>query len=321
MTNISLVVIADPAAPYLAPLSSFPPGVQSVVTDNLEQLQAVIPQANAILYASFSPVLGQILPLAHRVRWIHVLWTGVDGVLTPQMMKHPAVLTNGRGVFKGPLADWVAAVMLHFAFDFRRVIRQQEQRIWEPFIGNTLKGSTLGIVGYGSIGSAVAARARSFGMKIIASRRRLELFQGDKLVDQGYGPGQLKELMAASDYVLLVTPLTAETRGMVGEAEIAAMKPSGILINIARGPVLDESALIGALEAHRIRGAALDVFNTEPLPTSHPFWQMSNVLLSPHTADRVDGFLGPAFACFFENLDRFTHGQELRNVVDKNSGY
>src|SRR6516165_8931975 len=171
MTNISLVVIADPAAPYLAPLSSFPPGVQSVVTDNLEQLQAVIPQANAILYASFSPVLGQILPLAHRVRWIHVLWTGVDGVLTPQMMKHPAVLTNGRGVFKGPLADWVAAVMLHFAFDFRRVIRQQEQRIWEPFIGNTLKGSTLGIVGYGSIGSAVAARARSFGMKIIASRR------------------------------------------------------------------------------------------------------------------------------------------------------
>jgi len=321
MTNISLAVIADPAAPYVAPLSSLPPGIQVDVTDNLVQLQAVIPQSDAILYASFSPVLSQILPLAHRVRWIHVLWTGVDGVLTPEMMNHPGVLTNGRGVFKGPLADWVAAVMLYFAFDFRRIVRQQEQRIWEPFIGNTLKDRTLGIVGYGSIGGAVAARARSFGMKVIASRRRPELFQGDKLVDQGYGPGQLKELMAASDYVVLVTPLTAETRGMVGEAEIAAMKPSGILINIAHGPVLDESALIGALETHRIRGAALDVFNTEPLPTLHPFWQMSNVLLSPHTADRVDGFLGPAFECFFENLDRFTHGLELRNVVDKISGY
>jgi phosphoglycerate dehydrogenase-like enzyme len=224
-------------------------------------------------------------------------------------------------VFKGPLADWVVAVMLYFAFDFPRLIRQQEQRVWEPFVSSTLKDRVLGIVGYGSIGSAVAERARLFGMKIIASRRRPELFQGDSLVDQGYGPRHLKELIAASDYVLLTTPLTAETRGLIGEAEIAAMKPSGILMNIARGPVLDESALIRALEDRRIRGAALDVFNTEPLPASHPFWQMSNVLLSPHTADRVDGFLGPAFDCFFENLDRFIHGQMLQHVVDKDSGY
>lgn len=321
MPNISLVVIADPAAPYLASLSSLPPGVSFVVNDNLEQLKAVVPLADAICYASFSPVLPQILPLANRVRWIHVLWTGVDVLLTPEMINHPAVLTNGRGVFKGPLADWVVAVMLYFAFDFRRVIRQQEQRHWEPFIAGTLKDHVLGIVGYGSIGSAVAAKARDFGMKIIASRRRPELFKGDSHVDQGYGPGRLKELMAESDYVLVVTPLTAETRGMVGEAEIAAMKASGVLINIARGPVVDESALIGALETHRIRGAALDVFNTEPLPPEHPFWQMPDVLLSPHTADRVDGFMLPAFECFFDNLDRFIRGRPLRQVVDKNSGY
>jgi phosphoglycerate dehydrogenase-like enzyme len=321
MSNISLVVIADPAQPFLAPISGIRKDIQVVVTDDLEQLKGVIPQADALLYAGFSPVLRQILPLAQRVRWIHVLWTGVDGVLTPEMMKHTASLTNGRGVFKGPLADWVTTVMLYFAFDFPRLIRQQEQRVWEPFVSNTLKDRVLGIVGYGSIGSAVAARARLFGMKIVASRRRPELFQGDSLVDRGYGPGHLKELMAASDYVLLTTPLTAETRGMVGEAEIAAMKPSGIFMNIARGPVLDESALIRALEDRRIRGAALDVFNTEPLPSAHPFWGMSNVLLSPHTADRVDGFLAPAFDCFFENLDRFIHGQTLQHVVDKNSGY
>ncbi|HEY2382466.1 MAG TPA: D-2-hydroxyacid dehydrogenase, partial [Terriglobia bacterium] len=304
MPNISLVVIADPSSPYLGPLSRMPADLQLTVTDNLEQLKTIIPTADAILYASFSPALVQILPMANRVRWIHVLWTGVDALLTPDMLNHPAVLTNGRGVFSKPLADWVAAVMLFFAFDFRRVIRQQEARLWEPFISNGIEGRTLGIVGYGSIGRAVAARIRPFGVKIAALRRRPELFQGDSLVDRGYGPGQLKELMAASDYVVLVTPLTAETRNMVGSAEIAVMKPDAVFINIGRGPVLDEGALIEALESQRIRGAALDVFQAEPLPQDHPFWRMPNVFLSPHCADRVAGFLEPAFDCFFENLDR-----------------
>jgi phosphoglycerate dehydrogenase-like enzyme len=316
-----LVVIADPAATYLAPLSRVPQNVQMVVTDDLGQLKMIVPEAEVILYASLSRVLVQILPLAQRARWIHVLWTGVDGVLTPEMLKLPAILTNGRGVFSGPLADWVVAVMLFFAFDFGRVIRQQEQRVWEPFISSTLKGRTLGIVGYGSIGSAVAARARQFGMKIAALRRRPELFQGDPLVDQGYGPGQLSELMAASDYLLVVTPLTAATRGMIGAEEIAAMKPEGVLINIGRGPVIDENALVRALETNGIRGAALDVFNTEPLPADHPLWRMPNVLLSPHTADRVADFLVPPFECFFENLDRFMRGQHLLHVVDRQAGY
>src|SRR5215471_8912175 len=125
MPNMLLVVIADPAAPYLAHLSRMPQNVRMVVTDDVDQLKMIVPQADAILYASLSPVLLQILPLAECVRWIHVLWTGVDGVLTPEMLTHPAILTNGRGVFSGPLADWVVAAMLFFAFDFGRVIRQQ----------------------------------------------------------------------------------------------------------------------------------------------------------------------------------------------------
>lgn len=321
MSNISLVVIADPSAPFLAPLSRIPKDVRVTVTDDLEQLKTIIPRADAILYAGFSPALVQILSLAHRVRWIHVLWTGVDGVLTPDMLKHPSVLTNGRGVFSKPLADWVAAVMLFFAFDFRRVLRQQEERVWEPFISNGIEGRTLGIVGYGSIGRAVASRIRPFGVQIAAMRRRPELFQGDSLVDHAYAAGQLKELMAVSDYVLLVTPLTAETRNMVGRAELAVMKPDAVFINIGRGPVLDEAALIDALENERIRGAALDVFINEPLPQDHPFWQMPNVLLSPHCADRVEGFFAPAFDCFFENLNRFRQGQPLLQVVDKRAGY
>ena len=115
--------------------------------------------------------------------------------------------------------------------------------------------------------------------------------------------------------------IAAATRGLIGEAELAVMKPTSVIINIGRGPVIDEAALIAALESSRIRGAALDVFNTEPLPPNHPFWRMRNVLLSPHTADRVSGFLEPAFECFLENLNRFIKGQQLLNVVDKAAGY
>ena len=322
MSNALVLVIADPAASFLTNLSRAPKEVRVVVTDNLEELKARAPEAEAILYAhGKSDLLSSVLPLAGRVRWIHSLWTGVEGILSPELLAHPAPLTNGRGVFRWPLADWMVGVMLFFAFDLRRVLQQQEQGVWQPFTSTMLKGRTLGIVGYGAIGSAVAERARPFGMKIVAFRRRAELFHADSLVDHSYGPGELNALMAVSDYVLVVTPLTAETRGLIGEAEIAAMKPDAVLMNIGRGPVVDEAALIRALQAGAIRGAALDVFDIEPLPAGHPFWGMRNVLLSPHTADRVEGFLIPAFDCFLENLDRFLKGSPLLNVVDKHAGY
>src|SRR5262249_40679506 len=141
------------------------------------------------------------------------------------------------------------------------------------------------------------------------------------LVDRSYGPGELKEMLAASDYVLAAAPLTDETKGMIGQAEIAVMKPSSVIMNVGRGAVIDEPALIAALGAGKIRGAALDVFEVEPLPADHPFWKMENVLLSPHTADRVNGFMEPAFQCFFENLNRFRRGEALESVVDKYAGY
>ena len=322
MSFFSLLVIADPEAPFLKFLSPSPENLSIIISNDVNELRANASKADAILYAYLdAALLANVLPLASRLRWIHCLWTGVEGILVPELLAHPAPLTNGRGAFKGPLADWVIAVMLFFAFDLRRVIRQQEQVVWEPFIGDALKGRTLGIVGYGAIGSAAASRARTFGMNIAALRRRQELFEGDTTVDRSYSPPQLKELMAASDYLLVTTPLTAATRGMIGEAEIAAMKSTSVIINVGRGPVIDEAALVRALESGRIRGAALDVFNTEPLPSDHPFWRLQNVLLSPHTADRVQGFLEPAFECFFENLGRFINGRPLLNVVDKAAGY
>jgi phosphoglycerate dehydrogenase-like enzyme len=211
--------------------------------------------------------------------------------------------------------------MLHFSYDLRRVVRQQEAGLWEPFEAQELHGRTLGIVGYGGIGSAAAERARPFGVKILALRRRPALSERDPLLDATYAPERIGELMAASDFVLVAAPLTPETRGLVGEAQLAAMKPSAVLINVGRGPVVDQAALLRALEAGRIRGAALDVFDVEPLPSGHPFYRMPNVLLSPHTADRVTGFFQLSLDCLRENLRRFRAGEPLLHVVDKQAGY
>lgn len=316
-----LLVIARSSSTFLGSLSRVPQSVRVVVTEDPGELKSQAGEVDAILYAhGDTGLLKNILPLAVRCRWIHCLWTGVEGILTPELITHSAILTNGRGVFRWPLADWVVAVMLFFAFDLKRVLEQQAQRVWNPFVSTTLEGRTLGIVGYGAVGSAVAERARPFGMKTVALRRRRELSQSDSDI-KSYAPTQLKELMAVSDYVVVVTPLTAETRNLVGEKEIAAMKSSAVLINIGRGPVIDEAALLKALQSGAIRGAALDVFDTEPLPAEHPFWGMRNVFLSPHTADRVEGFLNPAFECFLENLNRFAAGIPLMNIVDKQAGY
>ena len=318
-----VLVIADPAASFVKSLfRNIPQDVQLVISDKPEELKAHAPEADAVLYAHGQvSLLSTILPLASRARWIHSLWTGVESILTPELLEHPAPLTNGRGVFRWPLADWVVGVMLYFSFDFPRVLQQQEERIWKPFVSKTLEGRNLGIVGYGAIGSAVAERARPFGMKIGALRRRPELFQNDARVDRSYAPSRLHELLSEADYVLVATPLTPETRGLIGDAELSAMKSDAVLINIGRGPVVDQAALIRALQSRTIRGAALDVFNTEPLPPDHPFWGMRNLFLSPHTADRVEGFLDPAFDCFQENLARFIKGEPLVNVVDKRAGY
>jgi phosphoglycerate dehydrogenase-like enzyme len=156
-------------------------------------------------------------------------------------------------------------------------------------------------------------------MKIAALRRTEG--KPDPMVDAFFTRPQLQELMRASDYVLLATPVTTETRGMIGATEIAAMKSSAVLINVGRGPVVDEAALIQALQSGKIRGAALDVFAVEPLPAGHPFYKMTNVLVSPHTADRVEGFLGPPVETFLQNLHRFLKGEPLENVVDKHAGY
>ena len=179
----------------------------------------------------------------------------------------------------------------------------------------------MGIVGYGDIGRAAAAQAKGLGMQVIALRRQPDKSRADSLVDEVMGQSDILELMRRSDYVVVAAPLTPDTRGLVGAAAIGAMKPSGVLINVGRGPVVDEAGLLAALRSKSIRGAALDVFDQEPLPQDHPFYAMDNLLLSPHCADHTQTWVDDAMRFFITNLGCFSRGEALANLVDKRLGY
>jgi phosphoglycerate dehydrogenase-like enzyme len=298
-----------------------------LVTRDRARLLEAAPDADVILNADFlDPTLFiDTFPHATRVRWVHSLMAGIDKVLSPEIIASDVPMTNGRGLFRRALAEWTIGAMVYFAYDFRRLVRSQEAGRWESFDHPTLFGKTLGIVGYGAIGQAIAERARPFGMRIVTLRRTRSA-EPDSLVDQAYAPAQLNEMLAECDYVALTAPLTAETRGMIGAPQIAAMKLSAVLINVGRGAIVDEAALLAALESGpgepaKLRGAALDVFATEPLPAGHPFYGLQNVLLSPHTADRSPESRVRAVDFFVQNFERFRIGEPLENIVDKHAGY
>jgi phosphoglycerate dehydrogenase-like enzyme len=224
-------------------------------------------------------------------------------------------------VFSAPLGEFVLGAALFFAKDLRRMVRSQEDRCWDPFDVTQIRGQTMGIVGYGDIGRAVACLAKAFGMRVLALRRRPELCRGDALVDEVIPVARKLELMARSDYVVVTAPLTPETRGLIGEAELRAMRASAVLINVGRGPVVEEAPLVRALQERWIHGAALDVFDSEPLPHAHPFYRLDNVLLSPHCADHTPDWMDRAMQFFLDNFERFRKGESLLNVVEKRQGY
>jgi phosphoglycerate dehydrogenase-like enzyme len=290
------------------------------VADGLSTVDEAARRADAILvYWAGRELLEPVLALCPGVRWVHSIAAGVDRLMVDGLAARAIVMTNSRGVFSASLAEFALAAILHFAKDIPRMRRAQARAIWDPFEVEMAAGKTLGVLGYGDIGRAAARLARGLGMDVVALRRRAEPVAVDPA---GAAIVTTKgELLARSDYVLLAAPLTPETHHMVGAPEIAAMKSTAVLINVGRGPLVDESALVQALRDRRIRGAALDVFEIEPLPSQHPLFGMDNVLVSPHCADRTDGWLGEAVACFQANLRRFVSGEPLCNLVDLRAGY
>jgi phosphoglycerate dehydrogenase-like enzyme len=287
--------------PTFTPIERLP---REVITDRIEDADAIV------VGTRMAAQLLDVLPRAKGVRWIHTLAAGVEQLPFDILRRTNITVTNSRGLYADSLSEFVIAAMLWFAKDLRRVTRNQDARRWEPFTVQRLEGQTAGIIGFGGIGRAVARRAEALGMQIIAARRRSEL--GDPTID---------DVIASSDYVILSAPLTPSTRGLMNASRIARMKPSAALINVSRGALVDEAALIDALQSNRIKGAALDVFATEPLPEDHPLWAFDNVLVSPHSADHTTDSHDRAMTFFLENLGRFERGEALENIVDKDEQY
>ena len=322
MPELTVIALADPALPQLKLLERLPKTTEVVIGDSVKTVERAAPVADVIFHwPGRRELLEQVWKMAPRVRWVHSMWAGLENVLFPELLESPVILTNGRGVFSQSLGEFVLGAILFFAKDFRRMIRSQEAGIWDPFDVEEVSLQTVGILGYVEIGRAVARRTKALGMKVLALRRRPVLSSDDPLIDELIPPERKAELMRRSDYVVAALPNTRLTRSLIGASELDAMKPTAVIINVGRGPVIDETALISALRQKRIRGAALDVFETEPLPAGHAFFGLDNVLLSPHCADHTSDWLDQAMQLFLDNFERFRKGEPLLNIVDKQSGY
>jgi phosphoglycerate dehydrogenase-like enzyme len=323
MSALKLLVLADPAGRYLSLLSELGDAVSYEVTRDIPRAEELAPEADIILTAvGASPaVVKAAIDKAERLQWLHSLSAGVDHLMGTRLRQSEIPVTNAKGAYSPSLGEYCLAAMLYFAKDLRRMLRSQAEGKWDVFNVDMLEGKTLGILGYGDIGQAAARRAKAFGMKIIALRRRPEKSAGDGIADEIWGMDRKLDLMAASDYVLLAMPATPDTTGIVGEAELRAMKSEGVIINLGRGNAIAEKALIQALTEKWIRGAALDVFEVEPLPDGHIFYQLDNILVSAHTADHTKTWLEDSMRIFLENFRRYRSGEPLLNLVDKEVGY
>jgi phosphoglycerate dehydrogenase-like enzyme len=286
-----------------------------------------------------SEAFDRLLQRAPHLRWVHSATSGVERALTPAALARGIVVTNARGVFSRPIAEHVLLLILAVSRRLPQLLELQRERTWQPLEGREMRDLTVGVIGYGSLGRAVASLAGAFGSRIVALRRHAGAGEPDRAAAAGvgddpgdgfpfeprpdriYGPEGLHELLGESDVVVLAAPLTAETENLIDDAALAAMKRDAWLINVARGRLVDDGALIRALTEGRIGGAALDTFRAEPLPQLSPLWELPNVIVTPHTAWSSARVLDRSIDLFCDNLRRFRAGEPLRNVVDPAAGY
>lgn len=282
------------------------------------RLDALLAEAE-VIYGLRLP--ENVLSRAPRLKWIQVMSAGVDFFLDAEMLASPVILTNVSGIHATPISEFVLGLMLMFVKQSSWSFQLQREKRWERFTTSVLRSKTVGIVGLGNIGREVARLAQAFGMGVLATRRSVRQVGRARYVDIMLPPDQLPRLLAESDFVVLTLAFTSETNKFIGEKELRMMKPAAYLINIARGGLVDEAALIRALEEHWIAGAGLDVFATEPLPVESRLWELPNAILSPHSSGSTEEYNRRATELFSENLRRYVNGKKLRNVVDKKRGY
>jgi len=287
-----------------------------------------------------SDAFDRLLVRAPHLAWVHSATSGVERALTPAALERGVVVTNARGVFSRPIAEYVLMMILAVSRRLPQLLELQRERTWQPLEGAELRDVTVGIVGLGSIGRAVGALATAFGCRVVAVRRRPDSDTtvaasdprsddasddspslGEVMLDRVGGPETLPELLAESDFIVLAAPLTPETQDMINAETLAMVKPGAWLINVARGRLIDERALLRALRDGPLGGAVLDTFRDEPLPPLSSFYDLDNVILTPHTAWSSGRVLDRSVELFCDNLRRYAAGEPLLNVVDPSAGY
>ena len=286
-----------------------------------DAIRRLLPEADV----AFTPFVDRdAFPSAQRLRWVQSPAVGVGSLMFPELLASPVVLTSARGIRARSIAEHVLGVTIALARLLPATLRAQAAHRWAQeeleTQARTLRGQRMGIVGLGAIGVEVVKVAAPFGFRISAIRRR-----GGEPVPEGvetvWTPDRLPDLLAHSDVVVLAAPHTPETKRLIGREQIARMKRGALLVNVARGKLIDDEAVIEALRDGRLGGAALDVFSQEPLDPASPYWDLPNVIVTPHTSGAMQDYWTPLVALFSENLRRFEKGEPLLNVVDKVAGY
>jgi len=313
MTNL-LILLTLPEKvrmQYYEHLKTSFPEVNITMVDHHSKVDPHIGSADVLV--TFGPMMSEhVLEKGSNLKWIQALGTGVDGIVDRPSLRKETIVTNLHGIHGAPVSEAALMSMLALSRDLPRTLRNQAKHTWERFPARLLKDKTVGIFGIGVIAEELAPKCKAFGMTVVgisSARRTLPGF--DRMV----GRDELEQAVRELDYLVLLTPYSAQTRGIVGARIFASMKPTSYLVNLARGGVVDEAALIQALEKKQIAGAALDVFTQEPLPETHPFWGMEQVIITTHQGGFCDVYVDYALPVIEENLRKFLAG-DTGNMIN-----
>lgn len=310
-----------------APAEGPPPGLDPLhelaevhyTTDEAE-LAEVIGEADVLLVTDFrTDILESLWPRARRLQWIHATSAGVDTLMFPALVESDIPVTNARGIFDRSIAEYVLGAILAFAKDLPRSMELKRQCRWQHRDTGRIDGRRILIVGAGSIGRATARLCAAAGMTVDGLARRAR--EDDPDFRRVYASDDLQNALRGTDYVVVTAPLTPATRGLFDDEAFAAMKRGSVFINVGRGPIVKTDALLRALQSQHLAGAALDVFEEEPLPDTHPLWTRENVIITAHMAGDFIGWREALSAQFLENFRRWLDGEVLMNVVHKGKGY
>jgi len=319
MTDTTITVLLaedEPALPGLDTLTGHA-RVQEVRTP--DELRAALPDTQVLVVTDFrTGLLEEVWPDNCPVRWVHATSAGVDALMIDPIKNSGIVVTNARGIFDRGIAEYVLGALLLFAKDTLTNLALQAENRWQHRETRLLKGSRALIVGAGSIGREVATVLRAMGMEVIGTARRA---RQDSAFDRVHRQQDLPALLGDADYVVITAPLTPDTEGLFDAAQFRRMKPGAVLVNVGRGAIVSTDALFQALQTGRLGGAALDVFEQEPLPADHPLWDQPNVMLSAHMAGDFIGWRAALGQQFVDNFHRWRRNQPLINPVNKEYGY